>query len=110
MAESLAKAVADRAGKSGPIVHFTGAFHSDFGAGTAERTRRRLAGKQVAVVSMLPVADLDAGRTEGRRSRPRGFSGLYGEVSRGSGLGASGLRGLMLRGNRGRFASEPTAA
>ncbi len=59
MAESLAKAVADRAGKSGPIVHFTGAFHSDFGAGTAERTRRRLVGKQVAVVSMLPVADLD---------------------------------------------------
>jgi uncharacterized iron-regulated protein len=59
MAESLAKAVADRAGRSGPIVHFTGAFHSDFGAGTAERTRRRLAGKQVAVVSMLPVADLD---------------------------------------------------
>jgi uncharacterized iron-regulated protein len=59
MAESLAKAVADRAGKGGPIVHFTGAFHSDFGAGTAERTRRRLGGKQVAVVSMLPVADLD---------------------------------------------------
>ena len=59
MAESLAKAVAGRAGKSGPIVHFTGAFHSDFGAGTAERTRRRLVGKQVAVVSMLPVADLD---------------------------------------------------
>ena len=46
-------------GQSGPIVHFTGAFHSDFGAGTAERTRRRLEGKQVAVVSMLPVADLD---------------------------------------------------
>ena len=59
MAESLAKAVADRAGRSGPIVHITGAFHSDFGAGTAERTRRRLVGKQVAVVSMLPVADLD---------------------------------------------------
>ena len=59
MAEALATAVADRTGKSGPIVHFTGAFHSDFGAGTAERTRRRLAGKQVAVVSMLPVADLD---------------------------------------------------
>ena len=59
MAESLANAVARRAGTSGPIVHVTGAFHSDFGAGTAERTRRRLAGKQVAVVSMLPVADLD---------------------------------------------------
>ena len=59
MAESIAPAVDARAGKPGPVVHFTGAFHSDFGAGTAERTRRRLAGKPVTVVSMLPVADLD---------------------------------------------------
>ena len=59
MAESLARAVSAREGKTGPVVHFTGAFHSDFGAGTAERTRRRLAGQQIAVVSMLPVADLD---------------------------------------------------
>jgi len=60
MAESVARAVADRAGKGGPVVHITGAFHSDFGAGTAERTRRRLAGKRVAVITMVPVADLDA--------------------------------------------------
>jgi uncharacterized iron-regulated protein len=60
MAESIARAVGDRAGKPGPVVHFTGAFHSDFGTGTAERTRRRLGGKRVAIVSMLPVADLDA--------------------------------------------------
>ena len=60
MAESVARAVAARAGKGGPVVHVTGAFHSDFGAGTAERTRRRLAGQRVAVISMLPVADLDA--------------------------------------------------
>lgn len=59
MAEAVARAVTDRAGKPGPVVHFTGAFHSDFGAGTAERTRRRLTGRRVAVVSMLPVADLD---------------------------------------------------
>ncbi len=59
MAESVARAVTDRAGKPGPVVHFTGAFHSDFGAGTAERTRRRLPGRRVAIVSMLPVADLD---------------------------------------------------
>jgi uncharacterized iron-regulated protein len=59
MAESLAKVVADRAGKGGPVVHVTGAFHSDFGAGTAERTRRRLAGKRVVVVSIIPIADLD---------------------------------------------------
>ena len=60
MAESVARAVTDRSGKGGPVVHFTGAFHSDFSAGTAARAQRRLAGKRLAVVSMLPVADLDA--------------------------------------------------
>jgi uncharacterized iron-regulated protein len=58
MAESIANAFARR-GNSGPVVHFTGAFHSDFGAGTAERTRRRLTGRRVAVVSVVPVTDLD---------------------------------------------------
>jgi uncharacterized iron-regulated protein len=42
------------------VVHFNGAFHSDFGLGTAERVRRRLTGRRVAVVSVLPVKDLDA--------------------------------------------------
>ena len=41
------------------VVHVNGAFHSDFGLGTAERVRRRLAGRRVAVVSVLPVKDLD---------------------------------------------------
>ena len=59
MAESIARASDARAGRPGPVVHVTGAFHSDFGAGTAERTRRRLAGKTVMVVSILPVSDLD---------------------------------------------------
>jgi uncharacterized iron-regulated protein len=59
MAESIARASDARAGMPGPVVHITGAFHSDFGAGTAERTRRRLAGKAVMVVSILPVGDLD---------------------------------------------------
>jgi uncharacterized iron-regulated protein len=42
------------------VVHVNGAFHSDFGLGTAERVRRRLAGRRVAVVSVLPVKDLDS--------------------------------------------------
>ncbi len=41
------------------VVHVNGAFHSDFGLGTAERVRRRLDGRRVAVVSVLPVKDLD---------------------------------------------------
>jgi uncharacterized iron-regulated protein len=65
MAEAVARAVTDRAGKPGPVVHFTGAFHSDFGAGTAERARRRLPGRRVAIVSMLPVADLDVVAPDG---------------------------------------------
>ena len=58
MAESIAAAVERRAAQ-GPIVHFTGSFHSDFGAGTVERARRRLAGRRTAIVSILPVANLD---------------------------------------------------
>lgn len=59
MAESVARAVTARTGTAGPVVHFTGSFHTDFGAGTAERTRRRLTGQRVTIISMLPVADLD---------------------------------------------------
>ena len=57
--ESIAAAFDRQNGVPGTIVHFTGSFHSDFGAGTAERVRRRLSGRRVAVVSMLPVEDID---------------------------------------------------
>jgi uncharacterized iron-regulated protein len=59
MAESIAAAVARQGGRPGTVVHFTGAFHSDFGSGTGERVRRRLEGRRVAVVSMMPVGNLD---------------------------------------------------
>lgn len=49
------------------VVHVNGAFHSDYGFGTADRTRRRLRGKRVAVVSFVPVADLDT--ADGKDSR-----------------------------------------
>jgi uncharacterized iron-regulated protein len=58
MAESIAAAF-DRRFDQRPIVHFNGAFHSDFGQGTAERARRRLPGRRVVIVSILPVKDLD---------------------------------------------------
>jgi uncharacterized iron-regulated protein len=65
MAESIATAVSapapsERSESRGPVVHYNGAFHSDFGLGTAERVRRRLPGKRVVVISMLPVENLDA--------------------------------------------------
>jgi uncharacterized iron-regulated protein len=59
MAESIVASVQSR-GQGGPVVHFTGAFHTDFGQGTAERVKRRLPGRKVAVLSIRPVADLDA--------------------------------------------------
>jgi uncharacterized iron-regulated protein len=59
MAESIAAAVERRA-SPGPVVHYNGAFHSDFGLGTAERTRRRLPGRRTVIISMLPVESLDA--------------------------------------------------
>ena len=58
-------ALSERSESKGPIVHYNGAFHSDFGLGTAERARRRLPGKRIVIISMLPVADLDALRPEG---------------------------------------------
>jgi uncharacterized iron-regulated protein len=59
MAESIASAIEGNGSRQGPVVHFTGAFHSDFGAGVAERVRRRLPSKRVVVISILPVENLD---------------------------------------------------
>jgi uncharacterized iron-regulated protein len=60
MAESITSAIEKQAPERGPVVHYNGAFHSDFGLGTAERVRRRAPGKRLVVISILPVADLDA--------------------------------------------------
>lgn len=59
MGESVAR-VARGPGEGPLVVHYNGAFHSDFALGATERARRRLPGSRVAVVSMLPVASLDA--------------------------------------------------
>ncbi len=59
MAESIARAFATQEGRPGTIVHYTGAFHSDYGEGTAERVRRRLPGRRIATVSMVPTDNLD---------------------------------------------------
>jgi uncharacterized iron-regulated protein len=59
--ETMAEAIAAGYERNGRklVVHVNGAFHSDFGLGTAERVRRRLTDRRVAVVSVLPVKDLD---------------------------------------------------
>jgi uncharacterized iron-regulated protein len=56
MAESIVRA---RAAGGPLVVHVNGAFHSDFGDGVPERVRRRLPQVRLAVISILPVDDLD---------------------------------------------------
>jgi uncharacterized iron-regulated protein len=41
------------------VVHYNGAFHSDFRLGTAERARRRAPQAKLLVVTAMPVKDLD---------------------------------------------------
>jgi uncharacterized iron-regulated protein len=66
MAESIAEAhtAAAAPGPRPLVVHFNGAFHSDFAAGTASRTSRRLPGKRVVVISVLPVQNIDTAAPE----------------------------------------------
>ncbi len=56
MAESIV-AARERAGTSAIVVHFNGAFHSDFGLGTASRVGRRLPAVKLVVVSAVPTPD-----------------------------------------------------
>ena len=63
MAESIVSAV-DASSYANPVVvHVNGAFHSDFGLGTAARVKRRMQpptqSGAIVVVSILPVEDLD---------------------------------------------------
>lgn len=60
MAESIAQALttANSTNKA-MVVHYNGAFHTDYGQGTAERVRRRLPGRRVVVLTILPTDTLD---------------------------------------------------
>src|SRR5262245_11845053 len=70
MAESIARAY-NRSMEPKPlIVHFNGAFHSDYRLGTAARVRTRLDKARVAVVSIVPQEQLDS--IEAAEYRERG--------------------------------------
>ncbi|MDX2032820.1 MAG: ChaN family lipoprotein [Blastocatellia bacterium] len=71
MAESIVAAMGPN-GSSQPkpvIVHFNGAFHSDFRLGTAARVIRRMPKSNVKVVTVIPVDDLDAVKPEEHRKK-----------------------------------------
>lgn len=59
MGESVAQAVETHAAPRTTVVHFNGSFHSDYAQGTAASARRRLPGRRIAVVSVVPLEDLD---------------------------------------------------
>jgi uncharacterized iron-regulated protein len=59
MAEAMVAAW-QRAGAGALAVHYDGAFHSDFGLGTAERARRRAPSARTLVISAVPVTSLDS--------------------------------------------------
>jgi uncharacterized iron-regulated protein len=61
MSESIAQAYTIGAigGKRPLVLHFNGAFHSDFAQGTAERARRRLPGRRIVLLSIVPVRNLE---------------------------------------------------
>ena len=59
MGESIADAFAKTTRRI-TIVHVNGAFHSDFAEGAAQSATRRMPGRRIAVVTVLPVSDLDA--------------------------------------------------
>ena len=59
--EAMGEAVADawlRSPAGTVVFHVDGAFHSDYGLGTAERARRRAPKAKSAVLSAIPVPDL----------------------------------------------------
>ncbi|MBM4193162.1 MAG: ChaN family lipoprotein [Gemmatimonadetes bacterium] len=56
MAESIVNARL-AAPRNAIVVHFDGAFHSDYGQGTAARVKRRQPGWSTAVITAVPVAD-----------------------------------------------------
>ncbi|HYT76304.1 MAG TPA: ChaN family lipoprotein [Vicinamibacterales bacterium] len=59
MGESIADASQKYASRRATVVHVNGAFHSDYAQGTAASTARRMSGRRIAVVSMIPVDDID---------------------------------------------------
>lgn len=85
--ETMAESIADayRAGAAGGkrplVIAVTGSFHSDDGEGTVERTRRRLPGRSVVVVSIVPVPDLDGLAPDGDDRRRAEFL-VYTEAPR----------------------------
>jgi uncharacterized iron-regulated protein len=67
MAESIA--IAAQAAPNTLIIHYNGAFHSDYRLGTAARTKQRLPKANIKIVSAIPVDSLDKMNPDKERKR-----------------------------------------
>jgi len=65
--ETMGESVAAAHAKGAMVIHANGAFHSDFRLGTVDRAKRRSPKAKVAVVSFIPVADLDTANGKPQR-------------------------------------------
>lgn len=66
--ETMGEAVAAaHTARQALVIHANGSFHSDYGFGTAERVKWRLPKAKIAVVSFVPVSDLDTVDAKSRR-------------------------------------------
>jgi uncharacterized iron-regulated protein len=57
--ETMAEAIVAAVAEGRPVVHFTGAFHSDYGDGIGARLLRRMPGVRMLSITTVPVANLD---------------------------------------------------
>jgi uncharacterized iron-regulated protein len=71
MAESIADQfqTSDNSSQRPLIVHFNGAFHSDYHLGAVARTNRRIPKSKIKVVTIVPLDDLDAIQPDEHRKR-----------------------------------------
>jgi uncharacterized iron-regulated protein len=69
MAESIANAYLNTPQPRPLIIHYNGAFHSDYRLGTASRTKQRLPKANIRVISVIPVSDLDTVKADEYRKR-----------------------------------------
>ncbi len=59
MGESIADAWQKNASRRATVVHVNGAFHSDYAEGTAASAARRMRGRRIAVITVMPTDDID---------------------------------------------------
>ena len=62
MGESVARALQQHSGAT--VLHVNGSFHSDYGGGTPASARRRLPAARLAIVTIVPVANIDAAHAD----------------------------------------------